>query len=216
MSSVGMEIRSVEVDGQLLRVGIRPGSGGTPPLLIFNVIGANLELVEPCVAALEGVETIIFDVPASGGRLCPPALPTLAPCPYGRRASCEAGLSRASRHNRGFLGRRSCARVRAPLPGSLLPTDPRLHLSRRDHGAGQALGARQADQPAPLLGSKVSPRRRRAICMVAPTAAIRSCCASTAGPAARRRWRTASLPARGRSVSPAAATEASQLPRVRA
>ena len=72
MSSVGMEIRSVEVDGQLLRVGIRPGSGVTPPLLIFNGIGANLELVEPFVAALEGVETIIFDVPGVGGSPLPP------------------------------------------------------------------------------------------------------------------------------------------------
>ena len=72
MSSVVMEIRSVEVDGQILRVGIRSGSGVTPPLLIFNGIGANLELVEPFVAALEGVETVIFDVPGIGGSPLPP------------------------------------------------------------------------------------------------------------------------------------------------
>ncbi len=72
MSSVGMEIRSVEVDGQILRVGTRSGSGVTPPLLIFNGIGANLELVEPFVAALEGVETVIFDVPGIGGSPLPP------------------------------------------------------------------------------------------------------------------------------------------------
>ena len=74
MSSVGMQIRSVEVDGQILRVGIRSGSGVTPPLLIFNGIGANLELVEPFVAALEGVETVIFDVPGIGGSPLPPDL----------------------------------------------------------------------------------------------------------------------------------------------
>jgi pimeloyl-ACP methyl ester carboxylesterase len=67
-----MEIRSVEVDGQMLRVGIRQGSAVTPPLLIFNGIGANLELVEPFVAALEGVETVIFDVPGVGGSPLPP------------------------------------------------------------------------------------------------------------------------------------------------
>ena len=72
MSSAGMEIRSVEVDGQMLRVGIRYGSGATPPLLIFNGIGANLELIEPFVAALEGAETIIFDVPGIGGSALPP------------------------------------------------------------------------------------------------------------------------------------------------
>ena len=72
MSSAGMEIRSVEVDGQMLRVGIRYGSGATPPLLIFNGIGANLELIEPFVAALEGAETIIFDVPGIGGSPLPP------------------------------------------------------------------------------------------------------------------------------------------------
>src|ERR1700752_3827545 len=67
-----MEIRSVDIGGQQLRVGIRPGISAPPPLLIFNGIGANLELVEPFVAALEGVETIIFDVPGIGGSPLPP------------------------------------------------------------------------------------------------------------------------------------------------
>jgi poly(3-hydroxyalkanoate) depolymerase len=61
------------VDGQLLRVGIRPGKTGRPPLLIFNGIGANLELVEPFTAALGEVETIVFDIPGVGGS----SLPTL-------------------------------------------------------------------------------------------------------------------------------------------
>jgi hypothetical protein len=52
----------------ILRVGIRTGESGTPPLLIFNGIGANLELVEPFVAALDGLETIVFDVPGVGAR----------------------------------------------------------------------------------------------------------------------------------------------------
>jgi len=67
-----MQIRTVDVNGQRLRVGIRPGSGVTPPLLIFNGIGANLELVEPFVAALDDVETIIFDIPGIGGSPLPP------------------------------------------------------------------------------------------------------------------------------------------------
>ena len=69
-----MEIRNVELDGQPLRVGIRRGSGNLPPLLIFNGIGANLELVVPFVAALEPAEVVIFDVPGVGGSP-PPVLP---------------------------------------------------------------------------------------------------------------------------------------------
>ncbi len=59
-----MQTRMVDLDGQVLKVGIRPGSGEHPPLLIFNGIGANLELVEPFVDALADVEVIIFDIPA--------------------------------------------------------------------------------------------------------------------------------------------------------
>lgn len=36
-------------------------------MLIFNGIGANLELLEPVTRALAGVETIVFDVPGVGG-----------------------------------------------------------------------------------------------------------------------------------------------------
>jgi poly(3-hydroxyalkanoate) depolymerase len=79
-----MEIRNVDIDGQVLRVGIRPGGGVTPPLLIFNGIGANLELVEPFIAALDAVETIIFDIPGIGGSPLPPR-------PY--RLSHLAGLA---------------------------------------------------------------------------------------------------------------------------
>ncbi|MGO4330577.1 MULTISPECIES: poly(3-hydroxyalkanoate) depolymerase [unclassified Cupriavidus] len=66
-----MQIRTVDLDGQVLRVGVRPGSDAGPPLLIFNGIGANLELVEPFVDALDGTEVIIFDVPGAGGSPAP-------------------------------------------------------------------------------------------------------------------------------------------------
>lgn len=72
-------IRTIEVDKQLLRVGIKAGEG--PPLLIFNGIGANLELMQPFTHALEGIETIVFDVPGIGGsspRLSPYRLRNLA------------------------------------------------------------------------------------------------------------------------------------------
>ncbi|HEX3633908.1 MAG TPA: poly(3-hydroxyalkanoate) depolymerase [Paraburkholderia sp.] len=66
-----MQIQTVDLDGQLLRVATRHGSDASPPLLIFNGIGANLELVEPFVAALEEVSIIIFDIPGVGGSPAP-------------------------------------------------------------------------------------------------------------------------------------------------
>jgi poly(3-hydroxyalkanoate) depolymerase len=67
----GMQIQMVDVNGQLLRVATRQGGDASPPLLIFNGIGANLELVEPFVTALDDVSVIIFDVPGVGGSPAP-------------------------------------------------------------------------------------------------------------------------------------------------
>ncbi|WP_429294942.1 poly(3-hydroxyalkanoate) depolymerase [Paraburkholderia sp. CI3] len=66
-----MEIRMIDLDGQIVRVGVRNGSDASPPLLIFNGIGANLELVEPFVEALGDVSVIIFDIPGVGGSPAP-------------------------------------------------------------------------------------------------------------------------------------------------
>jgi poly(3-hydroxyoctanoate) depolymerase len=55
------------VGKQLLRVGIRPGTRlSSSPLLIFNGIGANMELVIPLLSAMQDVEAVIFDVPGAG------------------------------------------------------------------------------------------------------------------------------------------------------
>ena len=66
-----MRIGLHEVDGQTLRVGIRDGAQGRPPLLLFNGIGASIELVAPFLAALDGPEAIVFDVPGVGGSPAP-------------------------------------------------------------------------------------------------------------------------------------------------
>jgi poly(3-hydroxyalkanoate) depolymerase len=60
-----------EVGGQTLRVGIRTGDKSRSPLLLFNGIGANIELVEPFLDILDGPEAIIFDVPGVGGSPAP-------------------------------------------------------------------------------------------------------------------------------------------------
>jgi len=62
----------VDVGGQRLRVGVQRGSGGSaPPLLVFNGVGANLELVAPFASEMHGVEIIVFDVPGVGGSPAP-------------------------------------------------------------------------------------------------------------------------------------------------
>jgi poly(3-hydroxyalkanoate) depolymerase len=66
----GLHIGTMLIGSQWLRVGIRPRPLGAvpaaPPLLLFNGIGANLELAAPLMAALEGMETLIFDLPGAG------------------------------------------------------------------------------------------------------------------------------------------------------
>jgi len=66
-----MQIGLHDVGGQTLRVGVRPGTRARPPLLLFNGIGANIELVAPFLDALDGAEAIVFDVPGVGGSPAP-------------------------------------------------------------------------------------------------------------------------------------------------
>lgn len=66
-----LAIRMIEVDGQMLRVGIKEGPADKPPLLMFNGIGANLELGQPFMAALKHTGAVIFDIPGVGGSPAP-------------------------------------------------------------------------------------------------------------------------------------------------
>jgi len=60
------------VDGQQLRVAVRPGAGRRLPLLLVNGIGASLELLQPFVDELDpALEVIRFDVPGVGGSPLP-------------------------------------------------------------------------------------------------------------------------------------------------
>lgn len=62
----GLQIKTVTVSGRALRVGIRPGNPDKTPLLFFNGIGANIELLAHFVESLDDVEVIIFDIPGTG------------------------------------------------------------------------------------------------------------------------------------------------------
>jgi poly(3-hydroxyalkanoate) depolymerase len=65
-------VRSISVDGQQLRIAVRAGDGIRHPLLVFNGIGASLDLLQPFVDALEpSLEVIRFDVPGVGGSPLP-------------------------------------------------------------------------------------------------------------------------------------------------
>jgi poly(3-hydroxyalkanoate) depolymerase len=66
-----IEVRTINVGDQPLRVVIKRGSKVRPPLLLFNGIGANWELAKPFLLALSEIEAIIFDIPGVGGSPLP-------------------------------------------------------------------------------------------------------------------------------------------------
>src|SRR6516162_2667018 len=80
----GFDIAMIDVGKQSLRVAVKRGPKGRPPLLLFNGVGANLELAKPFMRALSRTEAIIFDVPGVGASPPPPS-------PY--RPSSIAGLA---------------------------------------------------------------------------------------------------------------------------
>lgn len=55
-----------------LRVARWPGSSKPAPILLFNGIGGNFELLTPFIQALGDTEVISFDVPGIGGSSLPP------------------------------------------------------------------------------------------------------------------------------------------------
>src|SRR5262249_25637480 len=62
-----MRVSSIDVGGQRLRVAIQGGGGARYPLLLLNGLGANLELFQPFIDALDaGIETIRVDLPGAG------------------------------------------------------------------------------------------------------------------------------------------------------
>ncbi|MGI9294678.1 MAG: alpha/beta fold hydrolase, partial [Pseudomonadales bacterium] len=58
-----MEVSKINLRGLCLRVGIKPGAG--IPLLMFNGIGASIELLTPIIDELER-HVIVFDAPGAG------------------------------------------------------------------------------------------------------------------------------------------------------
>lgn len=78
-----METRTIALGGHELRVATTPGSADSSPLLFFNGIGANLDLIRGFAGELAkfGIGIAIFDIPGTGGSSpmsSPYRLPALA------------------------------------------------------------------------------------------------------------------------------------------
>jgi poly(3-hydroxyalkanoate) depolymerase len=76
-----MDVKYVTVAGQKLRVATSTASTGTIPLLVFNGLGADLEVFEGFAREIGrlGIGIVIFDVPGIGGS-DGPALPYRLAC----------------------------------------------------------------------------------------------------------------------------------------
>jgi poly(3-hydroxyalkanoate) depolymerase len=65
-------MRVLAAGGRTLRVSVREGTPGRPPLLLCNGIGVSLELLQPFVDALDPQRPVIrFDMPGVGGSPAP-------------------------------------------------------------------------------------------------------------------------------------------------
>jgi poly(3-hydroxyalkanoate) depolymerase len=68
----GERMRNLMAGGRAIRVAVREGNPGRPPLLLCNGIGASLELLQPFVDALDPRRAVIrFDMPGIGGSPAP-------------------------------------------------------------------------------------------------------------------------------------------------
>src|SRR5580765_923651 len=65
------DIQTIRVGLQSLRVARSKGDGRHKPLLVFNGIGANIELLEPLAQGLPEREVITYDIPGVGGSPLP-------------------------------------------------------------------------------------------------------------------------------------------------
>lgn len=68
----GPDIELIDVGGQKLRTAVWRGGGSERPILFFNGIGANLELVAPLGEMMRArSDVIVFDMPGIGGSPAP-------------------------------------------------------------------------------------------------------------------------------------------------
>ena len=76
-----------EHEGLRVRYGVRSGNSDSVPLLIFNGVGQSIEVLQPLIEALDGIEVIAYDVPGTGMSDTP-----VLPLRYGRHAKLASAL----------------------------------------------------------------------------------------------------------------------------
>ena len=146
-----IETRQVAVNGQLLQVAIKHGSGRAAAAVAVQWNRRQLGIGEAdYLEALTCTTAIIFDVPGVGGSprsLLPYRPSTLARLAAGLVAELGyteidvAGVS---------LGWRDRAAIRASISKTVPAAGARRNRARRHHGAGQSLGAVENGNAAPL------------------------------------------------------------------
>ena len=187
----GIDVRTIVVGRQALRVATTRGPAGRPPLLLFNGIGANWQLAKPFIHALTDTAVIIFDVPGIGGSPLP-ALPyrpsTLARLGGGPRQAARAS---AGRRRGRLVGRRDRSAIRASARSHTAASwywrRPRRARSwcPADYPCSEARDATalrrpelhaQHRRPKSMVGrsatTRSSSRRTRARCLARPTSVI--------------------------------------------
>lgn len=72
MSTSAFVFKTITLNGQTIKTAVRPGKPYLTPLLLFNGIGASIDLVVPFINSLDpDLEVIAFDVPGVGGSSTP-------------------------------------------------------------------------------------------------------------------------------------------------
>ena len=69
-----LNVQWLTVDGMKVRVAVHGGDRDNLPLLIFNGIGAGMELLQPFLKSMKGTQVIVYDIPGAG-QSEPPRLP---------------------------------------------------------------------------------------------------------------------------------------------
>jgi poly(3-hydroxyalkanoate) depolymerase len=186
----GDEVQMVTARGFTVRVAVRAGDPGWPPLLLCNGIGASLELLQPFVDALGPRREIIrFDLPGIGGSpqpLLPYHLSSLPPLlaglldhlghaqadvlgiSWGGGLAQQFAVSRPERMRRLVLVATGTGALMVPGPPSVLwhLLSPRRHLDPAHAAdlAGDIYGGSMRATPiraAELLGAAAFASTRR-------------------------------------------------------
>ena len=66
------ESQQVRIHGLLIRVGVHRRKGNAIPLLLFNGIGASMELLQPFIDEMRDTTVVCFDIPGAGDSEAPP------------------------------------------------------------------------------------------------------------------------------------------------